>query len=283
MKQRGLGRGLSELFGDSVATTQASEDIVQHIRLQDLEANKYQPRQLFDNRALDELADSIKRNGIIQPIVVRKDGKKYSIIAGERRFRAAKIVGLGTIPAIVRDTTDSQSMEFAVIENIQREDLGAIEEAESYHKLMEEFSYNQEDIANIIGKSRSHVANILRLNSLPEGVKDMLSSRKLTISHAKLLVGHKNAEEIAAKIVYDGLNSRQAERLVKNWGQDPKARSSTGNTVRRDEDEDLSRLADTLSEKFGMKINIESDGGRGKMIFHYSSLEQLDSILVKLN
>lgn len=281
MKQRGLGRGLSELFGDAITTSQTAMDTVQQISLGDLEANKYQPRQQFDDRSLDELADSIKRSGIIQPIVVRQEGKKYSIIAGERRFRAAKIAGLSTIPAIVKDTTDSQSMEFALVENIQREDLGVMEEAESYYKLMEEFSYNQEELAAMLGKSRSHVANILRLNSLPDGVKDMLRQKKLTISHAKLLMGHKNAEEIAAKVVYDGLNSRQTERLIKTWGQEPRIKNYQ--PVNEGGDEDLSQLVKALSEKFGMKISIENHDGSGKIIFHFSSWEQLDSILVKLN
>src|ERR1700729_1810168 len=166
-------------------------------------------------------------------------------------------------------------MEVSVIENIQRENLNVMEEAESYYRLMEEFSYNQEELANIIGKSRSHVANILRLNSLPQGVKDMLKARKLTMSHAKLLIGHQDAEEIAAKIVYEGLNSRQTERLIKNWGQDPKAKTYRP-ASHREEDEDLNQLVEALSEKFGMKITMENNGGSGKVIFHFSSLEQLD-------
>lgn len=282
MKQRGLGRGLSELFGDVVTTTtQTSDEIIKHIKLVDLETNKYQPRQRFDDHTIDELADSIKRNGLIQPIIVRPSGKKFSIIAGERRFRASKIAGLSTIPAIVKDTTDSQSMEFAIIENIQREDLGVMEEAESYYNLMESFEYKQEELADLLGKSRSHIANILRLNSLPDGVKELLRKRQLTMSHAKLLIGNQNAEEIAAKIVYEGLNNRQTERLIKTWGQEPKTKNYHHSV--RDEDEDLNQLVSALSEKFGMKINIENHDGKGKIIFHFSTVEQLDSILTKLN
>ena len=146
---------------------------------------------------------------------------------------------------------------------------------------MEKFEYKQEELADVLGKSRSHVANILRLNSLPEGGKDMLRRKKLTMSHAKLLMGHRNAEEIAAKIVYDGLNSRQTERLIKTWGQEPKSKNYR--SFIQDENEDLNQLVNALSEKFGMKINIENHNGSGKVIFHFSSLEQLDSILVRLN
>jgi len=280
MKNRGLGRGLSELFGES-APMQVSIDAIHHLDLSCLEPNKHQPRQSFNDRALDELAESIKRSGVIQPIVVRSLGDgRYSIIAGERRFRASKIAGLVKIPAIVKDVAEEQVVEFALVENIQREDLTVIEEAESYKKLIENFAYKQEDLSMIVGKSRSHVANILRLNTLPDSVKELMSNRTLNMGQAKSLVGHKDAEEIAATIVYKGLNSRQSEQLVKNWGGDNKQRISAVKNLGTDDD--LADLVENLSEKFGMKITIENNCGSGKIIFHFSSFEQLDSILMKL-
>jgi len=281
MKNRVLGRGLDELFGSAIAPVRTEGDVIIHIRLDDLQPNEYQPRKHFDDNSLYELSDSIKRSGVIQPIIAYEinDGK-YNIIAGERRFRASKMAGLDSIPAIVKKATEEELLEWAMIENIQREDLGVIEEAEGYLVLMERFKYTQEELSKILGKSRPHIANILRMNKLPESVKDLVRNKRLSMGQAKVLVGHSSAEEIASTIVGKGLNSRQAEHLAKNWG---KADKFSAGEYRSNSGSDLDELVSALSQKFGMKITIENTGAGGKVTFYFANLEQLDSILTKLN
>ena len=281
--KRGLGKGLASLLSDSMPKTEYSKEsgvIEMDINL--LESGKYQPRKNFDLTALEELSDSIRQNGIIQPIIVHAMGDKYAIIAGERRWRAAHMAGLDVVPVIMNELSDEKILEISLVENIQREDLNVIEEAEGYLRLVEDFGYTQDKIAKMIGKSRSHIANVLRLNSLPQLIKDEVRDGRITMGHARSLVGHDAAEEIAKIILEKALNVRQTELLVKNWYKNNESGVVKVTKVEM-YDDDLGALVEALSEQFGMKIAIENDHmGSGKVIFYFSSLEQLDSILTKL-
>lgn len=285
MKNRGLGRGLSSLLGEDIVVQSNNDNNVMLIDLRSLEAGKYQPRKHFDQESLHDLAASIREHGIMQPIIVHKqDNGCYAIVAGERRFRAAHIAGLNAVPAIIKELSPEAVLELALVENIQRENLNAMEEAEGYARLMDDFGYTQEKISQIIGKSRSHIANLLRLNNLPDIIKDHLSRNILTLGHARLLVGHPMSEDLADIIIEKGLSVRQSEDFVKSWSNRDKVRKSRrspeyNNTV----DEDLHSLVNMLGEKFGMKVSIESNSDGSKLIFHYNNLEQLDAILSKLN
>lgn len=284
MKSRGLGRGLSSLLGEEVITSSSKQDGIQLLDLRSLEAGQYQPRKNFDQDALNELASSIKEHGVMQPIIVHPlENSRYAIIAGERRFRASSLAGLDVIPAIVKDITREKVLELALVENIQRENLNAMEEAEGYARLMDEFDYRQEDIAKIVGKSRSHIANLLRLNNLPENIKNFISDNTLSMAHGRLLVGHPMSEDLATIMIEKGLSVRQSERLVKYWSDretsEKKQRSPGYNNTL---DPELQELTNVLADKFGMKVSIENDGGSGRVIFHYSNLEALDAILIKL-
>ena len=211
--KKGLGRGLSSLIGDTKI-----ESNINKLSISDLVSNKFQPRKLFDEDSLQDLTNSIKERGIIQPIIVRKssdDSSKYEIIAGERRWLAGQKAGLHEVPVVITDVNDLKSLEFAIVENVQRNDLNAIEEARGYQRLISEFSYDQEKVAQFIGKSRSHIANFLRLLGLPETVLKLIETQKLTPGHAKILVGLDNAEFVANKIVEKKLSVRQAENFVK--------------------------------------------------------------------
>lgn len=284
MKNRGLGRGLSSLLGEEVVVS-VGEEGIKLIDLRHLEAGKYQPRKNFDQEALHELASSIKEHGVMQPIIVhRLENDRYAIIAGERRFRAAHLAGLDAIPVIIKEITREKILELALVENIQRENLNAMEEAEGYARLMDEFDYRQEDIAKIVGKSRSHIANLLRLNNLPENIKNYISDNTLSMAHGRLLVGHPMSEDLAAIIIEKGLSVRQAESLVKHWSNrdNPSKKRERFPNYNETSDRELQELTKVLADKFGMKISIENDGGSGRVIFHYSNLEQLDSILTKL-
>ena len=211
--KKGLGRGLSSLIGES-----KKETSINKLSISDLVSNKFQPRKIFDEESLENLTNSIKEKGIIQPIIVRKssdDNFKYEIIAGERRWLAAQKAGLHEVPVVITDVDDLKSLEFAIIENVQRNDLNAIEEANGYQSLIDEFSYDQEKVAKFIGKSRSHIANYLRLLTLPESVLKLIEIKKLSPGHAKILVGLNNSEFVATKIVEKNLSVRQAENFVK--------------------------------------------------------------------
>jgi ParB family chromosome partitioning protein len=211
--KKGLGRGLSSLIGESKA-----EININKVSISDLVSNKFQPRKIFDEDSLKDLTNSIKERGIIQPIIVRKssdDTSKYEIIAGERRWLSAQKAGLHEVPVVIADVDDLKSLEFAIVENVQRNDLNAIEEARGYQRLIDEFSYDQEKVAKFIGKSRSHIANFLRLLSLPEAVLKLIETQKLSAGHAKILVGLDNAEFVANKIIEKNLSVRQSENFVK--------------------------------------------------------------------
>src|SRR6185312_11080987 len=211
---KGLGKGLNALFpGESLSKAES----VEHIHVKSIKANPYQPRKIFDENAIQELSASIKEHGILQPIILRRTGTTYEIVVGERRFRAAKMAGIQEVPAVVRELTDEETMELAILENLQREDLTPIEEAEAYHNLMENLKLTQEQLAFRLGKSRSHIANHVRLLSLPKKIRDTISEGKLSMGHGRTLLGLRKKEQmqaIAERVLKEGLNVSQLERLV---------------------------------------------------------------------
>ncbi|MDD9335130.1 MAG: ParB/RepB/Spo0J family partition protein [Rickettsiaceae bacterium] len=290
MKNKGLGKGLSALLGEEVFTVEKDE-LVKIIDIDKIEARNNQPRKKFEYDKIKELADSISNNGLLQPIIVNSisDGK-YKIIAGERRWRACKIAKLSDIPAIVKDIGDKEIIEIALIENIQREELSVIEESEGFERLIKEFGYTQEKLAEKLSKSRSHVANLLRLNQLPQSIKDKINEGLLTMGHARCLINHQQAEVIANHIIENDLSVRQTEDIVKNWSKNeytkiPEHDRHVGKRFLKEnsKENDLQLLAKSLSERFNIKVTIEDYPIGGKLIFHYSNLEELDSILSRLN
>ncbi|OHX34224.1 chromosome partitioning protein ParB [Methylomonas sp. LWB] len=280
-KKRGLGRGLSELLGDVVSPPASAEkpQDVQKLPIEFLQRGKYQPRRDMDPEKLKELSDSIAAQGIIQPIVVRKtDGEKYEIIAGERRWRAAQLAELAEVPVIVKDIDDRSVMAVALIENIQREDLNALEEAEALHRLLDEFELTHQQIAESVGKSRTTVTNLLRLLDLAGEVKTMLARGRLEMGHARALLGLDEAEqvEIANKAVKQHLTVRAVEKLVRELhGEKP--------AVAKKADPDTLRLQRELSERTGAKVEINhQSNGKGKLVINYSSLEELEGIIGRI-
>lgn len=297
-KKRGLGRGLSALLGEEdeeVAVAASGESAeaahpgpggtTQHIAITDLKPSPFQPRSNFDDDAIDDLAASIRQKGIIQPILVRASSTgetKYEIIAGERRWRAAQRAQLHEVPVLVREFDDRETAEIALIENLQRQDLSPLEEAEGYNRLMSEFSHTQEALGQALGKSRSHIANSLRLLGLPAPIKQMLSDKVLSSGHARALLGADNAVELAAQIVKKGLNVRQAEKLVKtDGGKSARPKKSSGRSS-IEKDPDTVSLERDLSNMLGLAVNIDFDGSAGKISIRYETLEQLDDILQRL-
>ena len=269
--KKGLGRGLSSLIGETKTEKSTSK-----ILISDLIRNKYQPRKTFDSENLLELINSIKERGIIQPIIVRRSEQqknKYEIIAGERRWLAAQKAGLHEVPAVVTEADDLKSLEFAIVENVQRHDLNSIEEAQGYQKLISEFSYDQEKVSKFIGKSRSHVTNCLRLLSLPEDVIKLIENNKLTQGHAKVLVGLDNALFIAKKIIEKKLSVRQAESLVKIFKSQKPRKSQS-------KDPNLSQLELSISDKLGLNVLIKNKkNNSGSITFNYKDLDQLNKII----
>lgn len=281
-ERKALGRGLSALIGGkniSVAPTDASGVKVKKIPLENLEPGAFQPRIFFDQDALDELAASIEKNGVLQPIIVRPiDGTgRYQIIAGERRWRASGQAGLKDIPAVVESFSDKDALEIALVENIQRQSLTPVEEAEGYSRLQQEFSYTQEQLASDLGKSRSHITNMLRLLQLPTKVKDYLSAGQLTMGHARALVGNENAVELADKIIAKGLNVRQAEQFAKGYRS--KARKAAKKITKNS---DVRAIEQSLQKRLEMKVDLSLKGESGKLTLHFDTLEQLDQILGQL-
>ena len=269
--KKGLGRGLSSLIGET-----KTEININKISISDLVSNKFQPRTIFDEDSLQELTNSIKERGIIQPIIVRKssdDSSKYEIIAGERRWLAAQKAGLHEVPVVITDVDDLKSLEFAIVENVQRNDLNAIEEARGYQRLIKEFSYDQERVAQFIGKSRSHIANFLRLLSLPETVLKLIEKKKLTPGHAKILVGLHNAEFVASKIVEKNLSVRQAENFVKIF-------KIKKQSIKKSKDSNLQALESSIVEKIGLNVMIKNKkNNTGTLVFEYKDLDQLNKII----
>ena len=269
--KKGLGRGLSSLIGETKA-----EININKVSISDLVSNKFQPRKIFDEESLQDLTNSIKERGIIQPIIVRKssdDSSKYEIIAGERRWLSAQQAGLNEVPVVITGVDDLKSLEFAIVENVQRNDLNAVEEARGYQRLIEEFSYDQEKVAKFIGKSRSHIANFLRLLSLPETVLKLIETKKLSPGHAKILVGLDNAEFVANKIVEKNLSVRQAENFVKIF-------KIKKQTLKISKDPNLQALESSIIKKIGLNVSIKNTkNNTGTLIVEYKDLDQLNKII----
>ena len=269
-KKKGLGRGLSSLIGEGTKSPSSSK-----ANISDLVRNKYQPRKKFDEEKLIELVNSIKSRGIIQPIIVRETGgnNKYEIIAGERRWLAAQKAGLHEVPIVVIEADNKKALEFGIVENVQRHDLNAIEEAEGYKKLIDEFSYDQEQVANFIGKSRSHITNSLRLLTLSKDVLKSVIDEKISAGHAKILVGLDNSGLILKKIIEKKLSVRQTENLVRLY-------KSFGTKVIKNKDPNIKQLEQDLLEKIGLSTEIKNKkNNKGTITFNYTELEQLNRIV----
>ena len=269
--KKGLGRGLSSLIGETKVETQKNQ-----LSISDLIPNKYQPRKIFDESNLEELTNSIKERGMIQPIIVRKsneDMSKFEIIAGERRWLAAQRAGLHNVPVVVTEADDLKSLEFAIVENVQRHDLNPLEEAQGYKRLIDEFSYDQEKVSKFIGKSRSHITNSLRLLTLPNDVIKLIEAQKLTAGHAKILVGLENASFVANKIIESKLSVRQAENFVKIF---KKGRQKSKVT----KDTNIIALELSVTNKIGLNVDIQNNKrNKGKISFEYKDLDQLNRII----
>ena len=269
--KKGLGRGLSSLIGETKVEIKTNK-----LSLSDIIPNQFQPRKNFDKENLEDLANSIKERGVIQPIIVRKSSlnhSKYEIIAGERRWLAASKAGLHDIPVVVTEADDLKSLEFAIVENVQRHDLNPLEEAQGYKRLIDEFSYDQEKVSKFIGKSRSYITNSLRLLNLPLEVLRFVEEKKITAGHAKILVGLDNALFVATKIIEKKLSVRQTENFVKIF----KIKKSSMTKLR---DSNIVNLESSVSSKIGLKVNIQNKkNNKGKISFEYRDLDQLNKII----
>ena len=269
--KKGLGRGLSSLIGDSEISKTTNK-----LSISSIIKNKYQPRRLFDKNSLDELTTSIKNRGIIQPIIVRKSDNiadKYEIIAGERRWLAAQNAGLHEVPVVIIQADNLKSLEFAIVENVQRHDLNPLEEAQGYKRLIDEFSYDQEKVSKFIGKSRSYISNSFRILTLPDNVIKLVESQKLTAGHAKILVGLENATFVANKIIENKLSVRQAESFVQIF---KKKKQKSKNL----KDTNITALELSISNKIGLNVDIQNNNrNKGKISFEYKDLDQLNKII----
>ena len=267
--KKGLGRGLSSLIGDTKTISKNNK-----ISVSDLIRNRYQPRKTFDEESLEELTNSIKSRGIIQPIIARPSiDNKYEIIAGERRWLAAQRAGLHEVPVVIVDADDKKALEFGIVENVQRHDLNSIEEAEGYKRLIDEFSYDQEQVAKFIGKSRSHITNSLRLLTLSNYIADLIKTNKITPGHAKILVGLENSDQIAKKIVKKNLSVRQTESLVRLY-------KSPNKSIKVLKDPNIKKIESELMEKIGLKTQITNKkNNKGSVTFDYRDLDQLNHLI----
>jgi ParB family chromosome partitioning protein len=285
-KSAGLGRGLSALLGEQPHQTPGDSAPraggVRDVEIASIRPNPAQPRVQFDEEALDELAKSIAARGVLQPILLRPVGDGYEIVAGERRWRAAQRARLHTIPAIVRDIDDSSTAEIALIENIQRQDLNAIEEADGYRQLIERYGHSHDDVGRLVHKSRSHVANLLRLLDLPQSVQAALLRRDISMGHARAIATAPNPAALTAEIIAKGLSVRQAEALAKfskPGGNAPVAKTRSSTPV----DADLAALERQLGDLLGLKVKVANSGTSGTVTLHYTSLDQLDMICQRLS
>ncbi len=293
VKPSPLGRGLSALFGDTDASYAPPQPIMritpnaptvspgnaQRMPLTWLQPGSFQPRRIFGDASLKDLSDSIRAHGIIEPLLVRPiKGQKdaYEIVAGERRWRAAQLAGLHDVPVLMRDLSDREALEFGLIENIQRQDLSPLEEAEAYQRLMGEFNHSPEALSKIVGKSRPHIANLIRLLGLPVEVKQMVDDGKLSMGHARALVGSFNPLHFAKEVVEKGLNVRQTEALVRDRTEHPE-NFLKGKMHKRDADEEA--LEKELSRLTGLKVKLKTRGAKGTLTFQYKSLDQLDGLI----
>tara|TARA_B100001057_G_C22847389_1_gene949625 strand:- start:1484 stop:2332 length:849 start_codon:yes stop_codon:yes gene_type:complete len=269
--KKGLGRGLSSLIGETKIEQQKNK-----VSIKDLVRNKFQPRKVFDEENLNDLTRSIKERGIIQPIIVRQSGEdknKFEIIAGERRWIAAQQAGLQEVPVVITEADDLKSLEFALVENIQRHDLNPLEEAEGYKRLIDQFSYDQEKVSKFIGKSRSHITNSLRILTLPSDVIKLIQEKKISAGHAKILVGLENSSFIANKIIEKKLSVRQSENFVKLF-KNPKQKTNTS------KDPNIKDLEKSISEKIGLSVIIKNNKrNKGSITFSYKEIDQLNKII----
>ena len=269
--KKGLGRGLSSLIGETKVETQKNQ-----LSVSDLIPNKYQPRKNFDEASLEDLTNSIKERGMIQPIIVRKsnnENSKFEIIAGERRWLAAQRAGIHNVPVVITEADDLKSLEFAIVENVQRHDLNPLEEAQGYKRLIDEFSYDQEKVSKFIGKSRSYITNSLRILTLPNEVIKLIESNKLSTGHAKILVGLDNASFVANKIVDNKLSVRQAENFVQLFKKKRQKSKITKDT-------NIIALELSVSNKIGLNVEIQNNKrNKGKISFEYKDLDQLNKII----
>ncbi len=268
--KKGLGRGLSSLIGETKVEKASNK-----LSIGDLYPNKFQPRKIFDEESLNDLKKSIKERGIIQPIIVRKSDEnlKYEIIAGERRWLAAQKAGLHEVPVVVTEADDLKSLEFAIVENVQRSDLNPLEEAQGYQRLINDFSYDQEKVSKFIGKSRSYITNCLRILTLPTDVLNFIETKKLSAGHAKILVGLENASFVAKKIIEKKLSVRQSENFVKIF---KKKKGSYSKSI----DPNIQNLEKLISDKIGLNVSIKnSKNNKGTISFVYHDIEQLNKII----
>jgi ParB family chromosome partitioning protein len=293
-RKRGLGRGLSALLGEpipgavksvEVAADVTAADGVRTLPVEYLRPGKYQPRHHFDQSAIDDLTQSVKEKGVIQPLLVRQlSDNLYEIIAGERRWRAAQAAMLHEVPVVVRELTDSEALELALIENLQRQDLTPLEEADGFRRLMDEFQHTQEALAKVIGKSRSHVANMMRLLSLPDPVKRMMDEGSLSAGHARALLTAEDPVGLAKQVVERGLNVRQTEKLAQEAGG---AVGSAGRTTTKapkaEKDTDIVALERSLSNLIGLQVTITTQPRGGELSIHYNTLDQLDEVISRLS
>jgi len=298
-KRKGLGRGLSALLGDeskagvaatvypgqqeqktAPAKTPTGEAQSQKLPIEFLNPTPLQPRRIFRDDQLKELTNSIKESGMLQPILVRPGQKKdsYEIVAGERRWRAAQKAGLHEVPVVVREMTNQDVLQIAIIENVQREDLTPIEEAQGYSRLINDFGHKQEEVAKLVGKSRSHIANLVRLLTLPKDVIKLLDEGQLTMGHARALIGAEDPSALAKQILKEGLNVRDIEALAgsKKVGKKP------GKKTAAIKDADTRALEKSLAESLGLKVDIQHKGKTGKLVIHYKDLDQLDAVCKRL-
>ena len=266
--KKGLGRGLSSLIGETKIESKTNK-----LSLSDIIPNKFQPRKNFDEENLNDLTNSIKERGVIQPIIVRKSNSKYEIIAGERRWLAARKAGLHEIPVVVTVADDLKSLEFAIVENVQRHDLNPLEEAQGYKRLIDEFNYDQEKVSKFIGKSRSYITNSLRLLNLPKNVLELIETKKITAGHAKILVGLDNASFVAEKIIEKKLSVRQTENFVKIFKKSNKKKNYS-------KDSNILDLENVITNKIGLSVSIKNNKkNKGAITFLYQDLDQLNKII----
>ena len=270
-QKKGLGRGISSLIGDTKNTSLKNK-----ISISEIVRGKYQPRKMFNKESLEELSNSIRERGVVQPIIVRKSrefNNKYEIVAGERRWLASQNAGLNEIPAVIIEADDIKALEFAIVENVQRSDLNPVEEATGYKRLMDEFGYDQEKVGKFIGKSRAHIANCLRLLTLPKDVINLIVTGKITQGHAKVLVGMDNANLLAKKIIEKELSVRQAENLVNLFKKPKKIKLIS-------KDSNLKELENILINKLGIRVSIKNKrNNSGSISFDYKDLDQLNKLI----
>ncbi len=287
-RPKNLGRGLAALFGEESADYAELDKArpAKAVPIEFLRPGKYQPRHRFDQAQIQSLVDSVKEKGILQPILVRRlasEPNAYEIVAGERRWRAAQLAQLHEVPVNIRELSDRDALEIALVENIQRENLNAMEEADGYRRLMDEFKHTQEDLAKVLGKSRSHIANLLRLLSLPEGIRIMVESGELSAGHARALIGIEGAEEIAKQAIAEDLSVRQVEELAK--AERRKAAPAKGEAAKKKaapRDSNIVALERDLTNLLGLKVGISFDGKGGVLSVHYKTLDQLDDVLRRM-